>query len=964
MKNIIIIGSGMAAGKLASELSSIKTQTQKITIIGEEECGNYDRIRLASLLKEDNLADFWLNDESWYKKYNIKAILGTRVTGINREKKQVATEKNEVFQYDKLVIATGSNPVIPDIKGIERDSVMTFRNIRDVNRIKEKLKTVNSVIVIGGGVLGLELSSVLKDKGMEVTVSHLMETLMETQLNKEAALYLKKQFENSGINFIMNTYITEISRPDTGGITAFFKTGEKIFTEAVIINCGITPNTELALKSGLKSNKGIVVNERLQTSDPEIYALGECIEYRSKTYGIIAPIYEQARTLAKILTGENIIYPDSIQPPVKLKSGIAAVTMGKINEDNGDEVICYKNPLTNIFKKLIISSNKLKGAHLVGEDLNSDALGIYFTSQLPLPKRIEQILFPGVHKPGSASLAVYWPDSITICDCNGINCGTIRDSIRTYGNDPEKVKKVSKAGTSCGTCSNRIQSIINNTYDAIIIGAGLGGLTAGATLSKNGKRVLLIEKHEKTGGYATSFTREEFEFDVSLHNFGPIYGPFEKILNDLDLLSKINYKPYNNFQKVIFPENELIIPKGMDKFREQLTIEFPSEKSGIKKIMDEIKYIRKGFDEFEELSLEHSQEDAVSPMMAVKYPQFVELVYTTFGELMDKHIKSHKLKGILGCLWWYFGLPPSRVAALLYSVPGAGYFEHGGGYITGTSQKLSNALADIILNNHGKILLNTEVSKVLIHDKKAEAVLTDQGEIFYSDMIISNAGAKNTILNLTEKEQIRKSYFKKVKNQEFSLSAIQLYLGLDCDLLELGFTNHSFTVFYSYDHDENYRFIIDGKYEKTFFSCTNYSQIDKSTSPFGKGIITMFSLDQFSNWKNLTDYEYLKKKETVTKIMIKKLEEYIPGIEKHIIVKELGTPKTMHRYTFNTEGSVYGPSQIIEQSGMLRLKTDTPVKGLYLVGSSIYPGGGYSSTISSGYKTAKMILQKEKKSSS
>ncbi len=963
MEKLVIIGSGMAGGKLAEELILLKNHeniTYDITIVGEEQYGNYDRIKLTTLLKEDEILDFWINPEEWYESNKINALIGEKIVNIDRKNKNIKSDKGTVIKYDKLVLATGSQPYIPNIEGIDKKGIFTLRNIDDVKKIKEYLKNRENVLVIGGGLLGLELAYTLYEIGKQVTVSHLMETLIELQLNKEAAKYLEEKLKHLGIQFIMNTYATNIISKEDGKFKVDFKDGKIIETEMIIVNCGIKPEKTLAEKALLKTNKGIIINDKLQTNDEYIYALGECVEYNGQTYGVIAPIYEQARTLAKILNGENISYPDSILPPIKLKSEVAAIAMGKINEEDGDQVINYQNPKTFIYKKLIIRDNLLIGAHLVGEDLNSDALGVYYRSKLPLPNRIEQIIFPGVHKPGSSSLAVYWPNNITICDCNGITCGTIRETIRQNGNDIDRIMKISRAGTSCGTCKNRIQSIIDNTFDAIIVGAGLGGLSFSATLAKYGKKILVIEKHDKVGGYATSFTRDEFRFDASLHNIGPIYGPLKEIFEDIGIMDKIKYVPFENFQRIIFPDHNIIIPKGIDNFVKILSEYFPEEKEGIKKLFDEIKHIRKGFDEFEYMSLSGNPEDIVNPMMGVAYPQFIELTQVSFGEFMDKFINDKKLKGIIGNVWWYFSVPPSAIASLLYSVQTAGYIEYAGGNIEGTSQSLSNSLEEVIIANHGKIILNTEVKKVLIEDKKAEGVLTDQGEIFYSDMIISNIGASNT-LKISDEDQIKKRYKRKVDNQENSLSALQLYLGLDCNPKDLGMKDHTFTIFSSYDHDENYKNIVEGKYDKTFFCCLNYSYFDKTAAPEGKGILNIFTLDHINNWKYLSENQYRIKKEKITDIIIKKAEKHIPDLSKHIIVKELGTPRTMHKYTFNPEGSIYGPSLIVEQAGMLRLQPITPVKGLFLVGSSIYPGGGYPSVISSGYKTAKMILFNEKK---
>jgi prolycopene isomerase len=368
--------------------------------------------------------------------------------------------------------------------------------------------------------------------------------------------------------------------------------------------------------------------------------------------------------------------------------------------------------------------------------------------------------------------------------------------------------------------------------------------------------------------------------------------------------------------------------------------------------------VREGFEAIEAMTLDGSGDDQVSPMLALKYPQFVELVFSTYDELLDKYVKSDELKGLIANLWWYFGLPPSELAAILYSVPGVSYIEYSGGYIKGTSQQLSNALADIIVEHGGEIRLDTRVTKILQNDGTVDGVLVDEGEVLYADVVVSNAGARNTFMELLDDGAVKKKYFKKIRRLESSLSAVQLYLGLDCTIEALGIEEHSFTAFFTYDHEEAYQKIIDGRYEETFFSCMAYTSVDETLAPPGKGIVHIFSLDHIGNWEELSPKEYENKKKVVTNQIFKKVEAFIPELGKHVVVSELGTPMTMRRYTSNPEGAVFGPSQIVTQSGLNRFKPETPIEGLYLVGSSIYPGGGYPSVISSGYRVANAILNR------
>ena len=497
-----------------------------------------------------------------------------------------------------------------------------------------------------------------------------------------------------------------------------------------------------------------------------------------------------------------------------------------------------------------------------------------------------------------------------------------------------------------------------NDYDVIVIGAGLGGLTAASFLAMENLKVLVLEMHDKPGGLATRFKRKDFTFDVSLHNFGPLYENFvlSNIFKKLGIIDKIDYIHYNNFQRLIFPCHDLIVEKGIYNYFCALKKMFPREEKGLFSLFEEMSELKMEFDKIEGIDfLAGNPDEEEFRFSPINFPSLVRLVYTTYGELMGRFVTDEKLKGILGALWWIYGLPPDQVASILYSVPSMNFYNFSGGYIRGTSQKISDLLSEKIINNGGKIVLNTRVDKIMTMDNHVLGIITDRNEIIKSDVIISNISPYETFINLID-EDAAKTFVKKLNDMQLSISCVQLYLGLNCKPRSLGFDNHNITVFSSYDHNENYGYAIKGDYEKIFFSVTDYSDFEEGGKSEERGTVCIMSLDSINNWKNLNKKEYGKKKKEVTSILIRRLEGIIPGISEHIEVAELATPVTVKRYTGHPEGSIYGYSQTVEQSGINRLDPETPFKNLYLCGANVYPGAGYSSVINSGYKASKKIV--------
>lgn len=459
-ERLVVVGNGMAGGKLVEELVARDCGGYDVTVVGDEPHGNYNRIKLVVKLKEPDLPDFFLNKPEWYAANGVEAILGRAVTAIDREAKTVSLADGRSVRYDKLVLATGAHPFVPPMVGLDLPGVFALRRLLDVENIRQFLKDRSSAIVLGGGILGLELALMLRLMGKRVTVSHLMPTLMELQLPEEAGRYLKRHLESLGIQFVMGTYITELLGSTAGVEEARFKDGSSIKTEAVFFNCGIRPNKDLAAQAGLVFNRGVAVNERLQTSDPFIYACGECIEFKGETWGLVAPVYEQARALAGILCGEGTLYRPSAPVPARLKSDIPVISMGRFKPEAGDEVVHYNDPHGAVYKQLVLRDGFLHGAVLVGEDLNAEVIELHYTAKLPAPVRRADLLFPGARAGESFMDGNQIPDQAQVCDCNGVSAAKIRKAIRNGNDTLYKVMLSTKAGTGCGNCKNKLKALL------------------------------------------------------------------------------------------------------------------------------------------------------------------------------------------------------------------------------------------------------------------------------------------------------------------------------------------------------------------------------------------------------------------------------------------------------------------------------------------------------------------------
>ncbi len=368
-QKLVVIGNGMAGVKALEHLLTIAPELYDITVYGAELHPNYNRILLSPLLSgEMTLDEIVINDRAWYAQHGITLHLGKKIIAINRKKRIVSADDGTESAYDRLLLATGSNPIKLPIPGADLAGVVTYRDVSDTHAMIDAAARYEHAVVIGGGLLGLEAANGLAVRGMQVTVVHVMPWLMERQLDQAAAETLQRALEARGITFKLAASTAEIigSKGQASAIT--FKNGERINTNLVVMAVGIRPNIWLAESCGLYINRGIVVDDTLQTYDPRIYAVGECVAHRGMSYGLVAPLYEMAKVCATHLAEVGSHRYLGSVPSTRLKvTGVEVFSAGNFTGTASSEALVLKDPRNGIYRKLVIENDQLIGSVLVGD---------------------------------------------------------------------------------------------------------------------------------------------------------------------------------------------------------------------------------------------------------------------------------------------------------------------------------------------------------------------------------------------------------------------------------------------------------------------------------------------------------------------------------------------------------------------------------------------------------------------
>jgi phytoene dehydrogenase-like protein len=500
-------------------------------------------------------------------------------------------------------------------------------------------------------------------------------------------------------------------------------------------------------------------------------------------------------------------------------------------------------------------------------------------------------------------------------------------------------------------------------FDAVIIGSGLGGLSCAAAFARQGFKPLVLEKHYVPGGYATTFKRDKFVFDVSLHSTS--VGEREGVHNlipSFPEIKDVEFVPHPNLYRAIYPDHDFRVPqRDLDGYIKMLKGFFPDESEGIEGIFNDMKGVSRDINK-----LVQAKGQVDMRKFPVEYPDLFRCYTKTWGQMVDIRIQNPKLKAIISSLWGYYGLPPSKLAGYYYAMPTIGYLQEGGYYPIGKSQKISDAFVKFIEERGGKVMLKTKVEKILTKDQAAYGVLTADGMEYKGKVIVSNANAYDTFHTMMEEDEYLKDYLARMDKFSVSLSSFQVFLGLKKNLvkdLEIKDTE----IFYatSYDPDADYQGALKGEVGGGY-GLTLYDNLYDKYSPKGKNIVNIIVLQGYQPWEKFeADYfkgkktAYNREKQRMANILIDEVEKTVlPGLRKVIDVKEIGTPLTNLRYTGNYRGAVYGWDQTLDNSGSSRLDHETPIKNLYLAGAWTQPGHGYGGVIWSGLECFGQIMQK------
>ncbi|MEO0680655.1 MAG: nitrite reductase large subunit NirB [Pseudomonadota bacterium] len=463
-EKLIVIGAGMASGRLLEELFETAPDRYDVALFGAEPRGNYNRIMLSPVLSGEKTYDeIVTHDADWYARHGVTCRFGEKVETIDRARKVVITEAGET-PYDKLVVATGSDPFIIPVPGADLPGVLTYRDLDDTNAMIEAAAAPGAkAVVIGGGLLGLEAAAGLKLRGMDVTVLHLAPHLMERQLDAAAGYLLQKELESRGIAVHVRATTHAILGEDrAAGVR--LDDGTELPADLVVMAVGIRPATGLARTAGLACGRGVHVDDAMITSDEDVLAVGECVEHRGACYGLVAPLYEMAKTAARTLAGEAAAYEGSVTSTKLKVTGVDLFSAGDFAEGDDREEIVFRDPARGVYKRLVLQDNRIIGAVMYGDTADGAWFFGLLKDQTDISEMRDTLIFGPAYAGGApldpmAAVAAL-PDEAEICGCNGICKSRITTAIAGGAGTLDAVRAQTKASGSCGTCTGLVEQLL------------------------------------------------------------------------------------------------------------------------------------------------------------------------------------------------------------------------------------------------------------------------------------------------------------------------------------------------------------------------------------------------------------------------------------------------------------------------------------------------------------------------
>ena len=463
-QNLIIIGAGMATGRAIEHLVENAPDAFNITLFNAEPRGNYNRIMLSPVLAGDKTyEEIITHDDAWYAEHGVTCRFGERVAKIDRAAKTVTAANGDVLPYDKLIFGTGSNPFMIPLPGHDLEGVIAYRDLEDTERMMA-MGPDNKVVVIGGGLLGLEAAAGMAARGVDVTVVHIMGHLMERQLDEAAGYLLRKALIDKGITVKCAANSKEILGENGKVRALLLDDGTELPCDLLVMAVGIRPNIGLAQEAGLAVGRGIHVDDQMITSDADVLAVGECVEHDGALFGLVAPLYDQAVVAAQTLLAQDAKFVQK-EISTKLKvTGCDLFSAGNFADGDGREDIVFRDPARGVYRRLVIEDNAVIGAVMYGDTADSNWFFSLIKDKTDIAEMRETLIFGPAYQGGDTAdplLAVAaLPRDAEICGCNGICKGQIEDAILAGANDLAAVKSTTKASASCGTCTGLVEQVL------------------------------------------------------------------------------------------------------------------------------------------------------------------------------------------------------------------------------------------------------------------------------------------------------------------------------------------------------------------------------------------------------------------------------------------------------------------------------------------------------------------------